>query len=118
MVEFNPVVFEGQSPVDGYGPGFFRVRGQVIRGGLLLLPSGARGWDGWDDTATLLAGASAMDVLLVGTGAATAPLPAAFRAALEGAGVAVEFMASPPACRTYNVLVGEGRRVGLAALPV
>nr|MCU0854979.1 Mth938-like domain-containing protein [Paracoccaceae bacterium] len=33
-------------------------------------------------------------------------------------GMGVEAMASPAACRTYNVLLSEGRRVALALLPV
>ncbi|MBT8417844.1 MAG: Mth938-like domain-containing protein, partial [Silicimonas sp.] len=32
--------------------------------------------------------------------------------------IGVDVMASPQACRTYNVLLGEGRRVALAVLPV
>ena len=59
-----------------------------------------------------------IDVLLVGTGAEIAHVPAAFRTTLEDAGIGVEVMASPQACRSYNVLLGEGRRVALAALPV
>ena len=30
----------------------------------------------------------------------------------------IEPMASPTACRTYNVLLSEGRRIGLALLSV
>ena len=37
---------------------------------------------------------------------------------LEEAGIGVEVMSSPAACRTYNVLLSEGRRVALALLPV
>ena len=118
MVEFNSVEFEGQAPIDGYGPGFFRIGGQVIRGPFLLLPSGLQSWGGVDDIANLVAEASTMDVLFIGTGATMTPLPSALRTALESADLSVEPMASPSACRTYNVLLGEGRRVGLAALPV
>jgi len=46
------------------------------------------------------------------------PLPKALTARLEAAGVGVEVMSTPSACRTYNVLLGEGRRVALAVLPV
>ena len=53
-----------------------------------------------------------------GTGAEIAHIPPRLRSALEGAGLGVEVMASPTACRTYNVLLSEGRRVGLALLPV
>jgi len=56
--------------------------------------------------------------LFVGTGADIAHVPADFRKTIEDAGVGVEAMASPAACRTFNVLLSEGRRVALALLPV
>jgi uncharacterized protein len=40
------------------------------------------------------------------------------RARLEAAGSGVELMATPSACRTYNVLLAEGRRVAAALMPV
>lgn len=117
-MRLNEVSFDVGLPVDGYGPGFFRVAGDRHEGGLLLLPKGRLAWGGWADTAAPLQGQGAVDVLFVGTGAEIAFPPADFVAALEAAGLAVEAMATPPACRTYNVLLSEGRRVGLAALAV
>jgi len=109
--------FDGP-PVDGYGPGFFRIGGEVWRGPVLVLPTGAKPWGGYADVGTLMAAASALDVLFVGTGAEIAHLPTALRAPLEEAGLGVEAMASAPAARTYNILLSEGRRVGVALLPV
>ncbi len=117
-MRLNEIRFGDALPVDGYGPGFFRVGGVVHEGAVAVLPGGVRAWGGYGDTEALVAAAGALDVLFVGTGAETAHLPAAFRAALEAAGLGVEAMASPAACRTYNVLLSEGRRVGLALLPV
>ncbi|MCJ8334202.1 MAG: Mth938-like domain-containing protein, partial [Epibacterium sp.] len=51
-------------------------------------------------------------------GAEIAHIPTDLRSTLEGAGLGVEIMNSPAACRTYNVLLSEGRRIALAALPV
>ena len=110
--------YPGSPPVDGYGPGFFRVGGAVRTGALLLLPAGVRDWGGFEDLAPILEQAAEIDVLLVGMGPEIRPLPAEMRALLEGAGIGVEIMASPPACRTYNVLLGEGRRVAAALIPV
>lgn len=115
-MRLNEVTYTNALPVEGYGPGFFRVGGKAREGALRILPSGVADWGGYDDTEAF-AGAD-IDVLLVGTGAEIAHVPPAFRAALEGAGIGVEVMASPQACRTYNVLLGEGRRVALAVLPV
>lgn len=118
-MRLTEIRYSDAMPVDGYGPGFFRVGGEVHRGGLFLMPAGpAAAWSGLGDSGAILAAAGAIDVLLVGTGAAIAPLPPDFRAALEAAGIGVEIMASPAACRSYNMLLAEGRRVALAALPV
>ena len=115
-MRLNEIVFTDARPVDGYGPGFFRIGGEVVEGPVAVLPTGVFAWGGYEDTERLAA--AAIDVLFVGTGAEVAHVPPAFRAALEEAGLGVEAMASPAACRTYNVLLSEGRRVGLALLPV
>ena len=118
MIELSEVNFPEGQPVDGYGPGFFRLGEHRHEGPMLLTRGGLIAWRGLDDLEPLLGLAGQIDVLLVGTGAEIAPLPAAFRTPLEEAGIGVEQMASPPACRTYNVLLAEARRVALAALPV
>ena len=115
------VSFEGRLPVDGYGPGGFRVAGFVHRGPLALLPEGIVPWEGLPDLGPFLERVAAFDVLLLGMGADMAPLPlvlAEARRALEAAGAGVEIMATPSACRTYNVLLAEGRRVAAALTPV
>ena len=116
-MELHEVPFQGVTPIDGYGPGFFRVAGARHEGAMVLLPGGRSAWGGYDDTRRLVEAAPEVDVMLVGTGAEMTALPRAFRTALEEAGIGVEVMASGQACRTYNVLLGEGRRVGAALLP-
>jgi uncharacterized protein len=117
-MRLNEVVFTDAKPVDGYGPGFFRIGGEVFEGAIVALPTGVAPWGGFEDAKTLLDAATDLDVFFVGTGADIAHLPADLRATLEDAGIGVEVMSSPTACRTYNVLLSEGRRVGLALLPV
>ncbi|WP_299129570.1 Mth938-like domain-containing protein [uncultured Amaricoccus sp.] len=112
------VYYPGSPPVEGYGPGFFRVGGAVHTGAVALLPKGPVGWAGLVDPAPILEQAAAIDVLLIGMGAEIRALDRDLRALLEAAGIGVEIMATPPACRTYNVLLGEGRRVAAALLPV
>ena len=117
-MQMNEMSFPDAQPVDGYGPGFFRIGGTAHKAPLAVLPAGIRPWGGYDDAATLVAAAGEADVLLIGTGPETAHIPADLRERLEAAGLGVDAMASPQACRTYNVLLGEGRRVALALLPV
>lgn len=117
-MRLNEVVYTDAKPVDGYGPGFFRIGGEVFEGAIVALPTGIAAWGGYEDPQTLIDAVADLDVVFVGTGAEIAHIPAPFRTALEDAGLGVEVMSSPSACRTYNVLLSEGRRVGLALLPV
>lgn len=117
-MQLTEVAYPEGTPVDGYGPGFFRVAGDVIHGPVAILPGAVTAWAGYDDHSIFTAAAAHIDVLFVGTGAEIAHPPAAFRTALEAAGLGVEIMNSPSACRTYNVLLSEGRRIGLALIPV
>lgn len=117
-MHLNEVSYNDSSPVDGYGPGFFRVGGTVHHGAILVLPTGVVAWGGFDDVQAILDLKETTDVVFIGTGAEIAHLPATFRDACDTAGIGVEPMASPAACRTYNVLLSEGRRVAAALIPV
>jgi len=117
-MRLNEVVYTDAKPVDGYGPGFFRIGGEVYEGALVVLPTGIGPWGGYTDAQVLLNVVSDLDVVFVGTGTEISHIPTDFRKILEDAGLGVEVMSSPTACRTYNVLLSEGRRVGLALLPV
>lgn len=113
-----PVDFAGAVPIDGYGPGFFRVGGRVWRGPLLVHEGGATPWGGLADIAALAALGGVADLLLLGMGAEIARPPEALLDAVEALGLRVEAMASPAAARSYNVLLSEGRRVAAALIPI
>lgn len=115
-MQFTEVEFQDTLPIDGYGPGFFRIGGKAYEGAVLLLPKSVAPWGGYEDAAPLLT--LKVDVLFIGTGPEIAHIPAPLREALEQAGIGVDPMASPQACRTYNMLLAEGRRVAAALLPV
>ncbi len=113
-----PTDFAGAVPIDGYGPGFFRLGGTVWRGPLLVHEGGAAPWGGLDDSGALAILAGRADLLLLGMGAEIARPPEALLDAAESLGLRVEAMASPAAARSYNVLLSEGRRVAAALIPV
>jgi uncharacterized protein len=117
-MRLTEVSYGSAQPIEGYGPGFFRVGTHVLRGACLITPWDAGPWGGLEDAATVLALAGKIDVLLLGMGPQIAPVPKEFRAALEAQGIGVEPMNSPAACRSYNVLLGEGRRIAAALLPM
>lgn len=117
-MRLNEIVYNDAQPVEGYGPGFFRIGGEVIEGPVITGPRGTYSWAGLEDTAPLKELVGQIDVLFVGTGADVAHLPDDLAEELQEAGLGVESMSSPAACRTYNVLLSEGRRIALALIPV
>ena len=117
-MRLNEVSYSDTQPIEGYGAGYYRIGGEAHEAPLVLLPSGISKWGGYEDLEVLLANAETIDILLIGTGPEISHVPAPLRDTLEGAGIGLEVMAPAQACRTYNVLLGEGRRIGLAVLPV
>jgi uncharacterized protein len=115
--------YPGVAPIEAYGSGGFRFAGMSHRGSLLCLPSGIYAWEPADplDAASLapaLAEKTAMRVLILGTGERQVFPAPEVRRAFAQAGVALEPMDTGAACRTYNVLLGEGRPVGAALIAV
>ncbi|MBK9082974.1 MAG: hypothetical protein IPL88_13285 [Rhizobiales bacterium] len=116
----------GRHSIDGYGRGGFAFAGMTHRGSVLALPSGVHIWRATtpeEITAESLGPlfaepAGAVELLLVGTGEALAPLSAPLRAALAAAGIRADSMATGAAARTFNVLFAEKRRVAAALLAV
>ena len=109
--------------VTAYGNGWFEINRVRHEGAVLLMPEGeVRRWDvssyegltGADFEALLALGA---EVVLLGTGSRHRHPHPRLTAALARAGIGVEVMDSHAACRTYNILMGEGRRVLAALLP-
>jgi uncharacterized protein len=68
--------------------------------------------------AEVITGSDMVDLLLIGCGASMRPVPHELRAALRSVGIAVEPMNTGAACRTFNVLLAEGRRVAAALIAV
>ena len=117
-MRLNEIVFSDAPPIDSYGPGFFRIAGELTEGPVIVSPFGVEPWGGYEDQNKLLEMAKDLDVLFVGTGSETAHIPLPLKSALEDAGWGVEPMATPAACRTYNILLSEGRLIAAALLPV
>jgi len=118
--------YPGRAPVEAYGGGGFRFAGMSHRGSILLLPSGIYAWPvkamGELEASRLeqvLRERAEIDLMILGTGAAMArPLPA-IRDAFAAAGIQLDYMATPFAISTYNLLLEEKRKVaaGLLAIP-
>lgn len=114
--------------IESYGHGGFRfvgLDGLSHRGSLLALPSGMWAWPATgladltvEGLGRVFAEAAVIDVLLVGTGGDLRPLPEPLRRRLRDAGIQADPMSTGAAVRTWNVLLGERRRVAAALLAV
>lgn len=58
------------------------------------------------------------EILLIGTGGRAVAVSPAIRQKFRETGVVIEVMETGAACRTYNVLMPEGRPVGALLIPV
>ena len=113
------------APIDAYGKGGFAFAGMSHRGSLLCLPDAIWAWDVTEpkqidrySLQRVFAAANSIDTLIVGTGAEVWLAPAQLRAALRAAQVTLETMQTGPAIRTYNITMGERRRVAAALVAV
>jgi uncharacterized protein len=68
--------------------------------------------------APVFAEAAEISLFLFGTGTELQPLPEQFRWRFREARIACEMMPTGAAARTYNVLLGEGRRVAAGLIAV
>ena len=117
FMKLHADTYSGQNTVTAYGSGFVAINGRRYERSLVVTPDSL---DPEWPAATLdelraehltpLA-ASGCDVVLLGTGARQRfPSPAILRPMIE-ARIGVEVMDTAAACRTYNVLMAEGRKV-------
>lgn len=123
-MDITPIVPSGRQLVESYGQGGFRVSGVAFDGAVLVFPDRTLSWPvsgftalGASDFAPVLDRDPRPELLLLGTGARMALLPKPLRQELRQAGIVVEAMDTGAACRTYNILLTEGRRVAAALLP-
>jgi uncharacterized protein len=114
-----------QVPVEGYGKGGFRFGDMSHRGSLLCLPTGLWAWPvvgTFDITeqslAPVFAEASDIGLFLLGTGHDRWIMPDALADRFRTLKINVESTRTGTAVSTYNILLGEGRRVAAGFIAV
>ncbi len=123
-MDITPIIPADRQVIDGYRAGQFRVAGTLHHGSVLVFPERTLAWavTALDQvTAHSLEAVRAaeppIELLLLGCGLAGAVLlPAELRRSLREAGIRIETMDTGAACRTYNILLAEARRVAAALI--
>lgn len=112
--------------IDAYGKGGFSFAGMSHRGSLLCLPSGISAWPVAEASeineavlAPVIAAADEIGLFLIGSGRESWVMPDRLRSRFHELKLNVEVTRTGSAVSTYNILLGEGRRVaaGLIAVP-
>ncbi|HEV2000650.1 MAG TPA: MTH938/NDUFAF3 family protein [Xanthobacteraceae bacterium] len=117
--------YPGKAAIDGYGAGGFRFAGMSHKGSILATPSGIRAFAPKTaaeiDAASLapvFADAAEIEILIIGTGSDIVRVTPELRGKLKEAGIAVDPMPTAAAISTYNILLGEDRKVAAALIAV
>ena len=122
-MELTQLAQAGRQVIERYGASGFRVAGVIHRGSILVFPDRTEPWAAMDASSVTFESLmpvveyGGVQILVLGLGRRISAVPAELRAALRSAGIGLEPMDTGAACRTYNVLVAEERRVAAALLP-
>ncbi len=112
----------GNQLITGYGAGWIEVNetrhehSLIVLPGLLVTDWGATNFDQLQAAHFERLAELAPEVVLLGTGKAHRFAHPRLYSALTGAGIGLECMTTAAACRTYNILMAEGRHVAAALL--
>ena len=124
-MDITPRVAPGRMLVERYGGGGFTISGERYSGSVIVLPDAVLPWEvsdfsafGADSLAPLTGHKSEVDILLLGCGPRIELLPRSLREPLREQGLLPEPMDTGAACRTFNVLITEERRVAAALIAV
>ncbi len=124
-MDITPILGKAKLSITGYGDGGFKINQELIKGSVLLFPERVEAWsisdasrlipENFQEVANTL---PPVELLLIGTGKTTIQLTPEIKTFLKSKRIAVEIMDTGAACRTYNVLLVEERRVAAALMAV
>lgn len=124
-MDLTPQIPAGRQVINAYGAGGFRVAGTRYEGSVIIFPWRTLAWPVAAAEEVTLESLQPVpeadppvELLLLGLGPQIRRVPDALRAALKARGIVVEGLDTGAAARTYNVLLGESRRVAAALIAV
>ena len=120
-MKFERETRAGVNIVTGYGEGYILINGERHERNLIVVPDRVIAWEAASFEALAeahFAGLAALEpeIVLLGTGPRLRFPDPRLTQPLTGARIGLEVMDLNAACRTYNILVSEDRRVAAALL--
>jgi uncharacterized protein len=123
-MDVTPLIPSGKNVIKGYGNKTFKINDTLHNSSIIVFPDKIISWDVSSakdirlEKFTEILSAKDLEILLVGCGDVHIPVDAQIHREMQKAGVGLEFMTTGAACRTYNVLLAEGRNVAVALVLV
>ena len=127
-MDITPLIRDGQQVIGTYSNGFFKVNGKTYNSAILVTSEKTDIWDIGEITdvselkvqhfSVFIEQSQDIDVVLLGSGKDMAFISPELKSELKSLGLNIDIMPTGAACRTYNVLMAEGRRVVCSLLPV
>jgi uncharacterized protein len=122
-MDLTHVIAADRQVIERYAASGFRVSGVIYHGPVLIFPDRTVPWSAASpleitpESLSPVVEHGGVQILLLGLGRFVRTVPGTLRTALREAAITLEPMDTGAACRTYNVLVAEGRRVAAALIP-
>ena len=124
-MDVTPVIPEGKQIIEAYGDDSFTLNGTRYEGSIAIVQDWVYHWQpkdydavSADDFDALFQADPLPEMVVIGCGQDFRPMPREWRQRFRAAQVPVEMMDTGAACRTYNILLGEGRRVAALLIVV
>lgn len=125
MTDITPLIPAGKKIIESYGAGAFKITGEKFENNIIIFPDSIHKFQSSnienakpEDITEIEKKADEIEVLLVGCGAATEFFSNEIEAKLKNKNINIEYMDTGAACRTYNVLLSEERKVAVVLIAV
>lgn len=124
-MDITPLIKPGSNLITAYGNGGFTINSSRVEGSVFLLPNLfiplniSNVTDMAEASLALLdAHSASIETLLIGSGTQHATTPAILASYLREKRIGYDSMTTGAACRTYNVLLTEDRKIAALLLAV
>lgn len=124
-MDITPQLSDALQVIQAYGDGGFTISEKKMKGSALVFPDKAEQWDVTsieeltiESLKAVMQAEPTVEILLIGTGKTQEFISPVLKDALRVGGMAVDSMDTGAACRTYNILMSEDRRVAAALIAV
>jgi uncharacterized protein len=125
MTDITPLIPAGKKIIESYGAGSFKISGEKFENNIIIFPDSVHKFNPeaientkYEDIYEIEKQSDSIEVLLVGCGKTTEFFSNEIEAKLKSKNISIDYMDTGAACRTYNVLLSEERKVAVVLIAV